>query len=29
MAAELGRDEVWQQAQIREFESIAKGYLPL
>jgi glycerol-3-phosphate dehydrogenase len=28
MAAELGRDEAWQQQQIAEFNSIAERYLP-
>jgi glycerol-3-phosphate dehydrogenase len=29
MARELGRDEVWQQAQVAEYCALAEGYLPL
>jgi glycerol-3-phosphate dehydrogenase len=28
MAAELGRDDAWQQQQLTEFAAIAEGYLP-
>jgi len=29
MAAEMGRDESWQRAQVAEFTAIAERYLPL
>ena len=29
MAAELGRDETWQRAQVAEYRSLAEGYLPV
>jgi glycerol-3-phosphate dehydrogenase len=28
MAAELGHDENWQELQVRDFLSLARGYLP-
>jgi glycerol-3-phosphate dehydrogenase len=28
MAVELGRSEQWKEAQIKEYTSLAKGYLP-
>jgi glycerol-3-phosphate dehydrogenase len=28
MAAELGRDKAWEAAQVAEFETLARGYLP-
>ena len=27
LAAELGRDAAWQQAQVRDYSALAKGYL--
>jgi glycerol-3-phosphate dehydrogenase len=29
IAAELGRDESWQQRQIEEFRALARTYLPM